>query len=286
MGRSEREGLFSPSALGLGVVTAELAQSIGGHLGAGSARGLLLFGFWQAAALAAGALLFSTAARRLGLFAGRGLVPRLTGAALFAWFAAELGRTVWIAQGVCREQFGSNALIGVLPLLLLGAWQLEHGAIDRAARGLWWLLIAGAAACLIGLWGQLHWQRLFAAGALPVWQEGAPQTTLYPEYFAIALLCDERRQRGAAALPFWGYGVKAGYALLAELVLGRLIGPDYTGLELLRAWTLGYFSRLDALLLLVWLTGALWRVCMLVCVLRILWRHCIAPPAPGRLRRE
>ena len=75
-----------------------------------------------------------------------------------------------------------------------------------------------------------------------------------------------------ALLPFWPFAAQAGYALALELVLGRLAGHDYTGVELLRAWALGYFSRLDALLLLVWLAAALWRICLLAGVLRALWR--------------
>ena len=55
-------------------------------------------------------------------------------------------------------------------------------------------------------------------------------------------------------------------------MLGRPDSPAYAGLELLRAWAMGYFSRLDAFLLLVWLAAALWRLCLLAFVLRRLAR--------------
>ena len=65
------------------------------------------------------------------------------------------------------------------------------------------------------------------------------------------------------------------------LVLGRPDSPAYAGLELLRAWAMGYFSRLDAFLLLVWLAAALWRLCLLAFVLRRLawlngWKTALA----------
>ena len=50
----------------------------------------------------------------------------------------------------------------------------------------------------------------------------------------------------------------------------RKIGAAYCLAAMTAA--LGYFSRLDALLLLVWLAAALWRICLLAGVLRALWR--------------
>ena len=86
----------------------------------------------------------------------------------------------------------------------------------------------------------------------------------------------------AALLPFWVWAVQAGYAFVLALVLGRPQADGYTGLELLRAWAMGYFSRLDAFLLLVWLAAALWRLCLLAFVLRRLARLNGGQKAPAQ----
>ena len=101
---------------------------------------------------------------------------------------------------------------------------------------------------------------------------GWPPLRLCPEYFALPLLCTERDVSRGAVLPFGVCAVQGGYALVLTLVLGRPEGAGYAGLELLRAWAMGYFSRLDAFLLLVWLAAALWRLCLLAFVLRRLAR--------------
>mgnify|MGYP000134563555 CR=1 FL=1 len=44
-------------------------------------------------------------------------------------------------------------------------------------------------------------------------------------------------------------------------------------LELLRAWSGGSFSRMDALLLLLWLLCAVYRVAMLCAAVRLLWQQ-------------
>ena len=116
---------------------------------------------------------------------------------------------------------------------------------------------------------------LFTAEGAPVWGGRWPPIPIYPEYFALPLLCQKKKAHQGIFLPFWSYGVQAGYALVLDLVLGRAVSSDYQGLELPRAWALGYFSRLDALLLLLWLTAALWRICLLAYLLRALWPTCI-----------
>ena len=45
------------------------------------------------------------------------------------------------------------------------------------------------------------------------------------------------------------------------------------GLELLRAWSGGSFSRMDALLLLLWLLCAVYRAAMLCAAIRLLWQQ-------------
>lgn len=44
-------------------------------------------------------------------------------------------------------------------------------------------------------------------------------------------------------------------------------------LELLRAWSGGSFSRMDALLLLLWLLCAVYRAAMLCAAIRLLWQQ-------------
>lgn len=271
--QQEQDRGFSLSALGLGLVTASLAECFYSSAGAYGARSILLLGFLNTAGLAAAAGLFAALAEKFDLFSGQGFLPKLAGWGFFAWLALETGRTIAAAQIVCREHFGSNALIAVLPVLLLVSWQMNGSALDRSARAIWWLLAAGILACLAGLWDQMHWHRLFGAEDPSLWADGWPKILLYPEYFALPLLCQGKKVRRGALLPFWSYAVQAGYAFVLELVLGQSAGPDYSGLELLRAWALGYFSRLDALLLLLWLAAALWRICLLAFVLRTLWQR-------------
>ncbi len=271
--QQEQDRGFSLSALGLGLVTATLAERLYCAAGSFGARSIRLLGLLSTAGLAAAAGLFAVLAEKFNLFSGQGFLPRLAGWGFFAWFALETGRTIAAAQIVCREHFGSNALIAVLPVLLLVSWQMNGSALDRSARAIWWLLAAGILACLAGLWDQMHWHRLFGADDPSLWADGWPKVLIYPEYFALPLLCQGKKVCRGALLPFWSYAVQAGYAFVLELVLGQAAGPDYSGLELLRAWALGYFSRLDALLLLLWLAAALWRICLLAFVLRTLWQR-------------
>lgn len=270
--QQEKDGFFSLPALGLSLVTASLAQSFYTPAGTGTARSILLFGLIHAVLLTMAAGLFCVLSERFALFSGQGFLPRLAGWGFWLWFGWELIRTVAAAQTVCREHFGSNALIAVLPLLLLASRQMAADALDRSARAIWWLLAAGVVVCLAGVWDQMHWQRLFVAGQPSLQMDSWPQLYLYPEVFALPLLCTGRNTRRGAVLPFWSYAAQAGYGLVLELVLGRTAGPDYLGVELLRAWALGYFSRLDALLLLLWLAAALWRICLLFFALRKLWQ--------------
>ena len=272
---------FSPAAVALGLTAAALAESFYGPAGVCPPRSAAPLGLAGAAALSLAAWLFGFWAALAGLFSGRGPLPRAAGWLFFGWFALEFARPAAAAQTVCREEFGSNALIAVLPLLLLVTWRMDAGALDRSSRALWWLLGVGAAICLFGLADQMRWQRLFEAGGGVA---GWPPVRVFPEYFALPLLCTEQdvRRSRAALLPFWVWAVQAGYAFVLALVLGRPQADGYTGLELLRAWAMGYFSRLDAFLLLVWLAAALWRLCLLAFVLRRLARLNGGQKAPAQ----
>lgn len=271
----DNKGAFSLSALGLGLVTATLSACFYSPAGEYTARSTILLGLISTLGLVIGSVCFYLLATKCQLFSGKGFLSRLWSWIFLGWFGTELVRTASTAQTVCRENFNSNGLIAVLPLLLLVSWEMKASALDRSARAIWWLLAAGALVCLAGIGNQMHWQRLFTAEGTLVWSDGWPPVPIYPEYFALPLLCQQRKVRQGFLLPFWSYGVQAGYALVLQLVLGRAAGSGYQGLELLRAWAMGYFSRLDALLLLLWLTAALWRICLLAYLLRTLWPACI-----------
>lgn len=113
-----------------------------------------------------------------------------------------------------------------------------------------------------GLARQMHWAGLFA--------QAAPQSTaftvpVYAEYFAVPLLCGREERRGVC-LPILTALVQTAATLGMALVFGR----TYPARELLRAWSTGTFSRLDAALLLVWLTCAIFRIGVLCTTIRML----------------
>lgn len=113
-----------------------------------------------------------------------------------------------------------------------------------------------------GLSRQMHWAGLFA--------QAAPQSTaftvpVYAEYFAVPLLCGREERRGVC-LPILTALVQTAATLGMALVFGR----TYPARELLRAWSTGTFSRLDAALLLVWLTCAIFRIGVLCTAVRML----------------
>ena len=67
-----------------------------------------------------------------------------------------------------------------------------------------------------------------------------------------------------------GAAVQAAALLGGALLFG---GGAYPRLELLRAWSGGSFSRMDALLLLLWLLCAVYRAAMLCATIRLLWQQ-------------
>ena len=88
---------------------------------------------------------------------------------------------------------------------------------------------------------------------------------VYAEYFAVPLLCGREERRGVC-LPILTALVQTAATLGMALVFGR----TYPARELLRAWSTGTFSRLDAALLLVWLTCAIFRIGVLCTAIRML----------------
>lgn len=265
---------FTISAISLGLTASALYQCFiqtGMEL---SARAFLLLGLPGTLFLTACSALAALLARRSRLFAHTGGAAWGLDLLFFVWFGAELFRTVGQAQSVCRQQFSSGALLGILPLLLIASWGMSRTACNRAARMLWWLVAVGFVIGLVGLGGQMHWQRLSQE---PL-QGQAPALFLYPEYFALPLLAGQAPQKRAALLPCWVFGVQALFALGMELIFGSQRHAAYTGFEALRVWGVGIFSRLDALLLLLWLAAVLYRICFLFVVLRLLWGRLAAPP--------
>ena len=199
--------------------------------------------------------------------------PRWTANSLIVllqlWLAVELGQTFLTALHVCREGFSSLALLGFLPLLLWTGWRMPAPAWNAPAQVLWWFVAGGAAVCLLGLTGQMHWAGLLARTGT---QHTAFTVPVYAEYFAVPLLCG-RGQRHGACLPLLTALVQTTAALSMALLFGRA----YPVQELLRAWSVGAFSRLDAALLLMWLTCAIFRIGMLCTAIRQLGQRYALP---------
>ena len=226
----EQTGSFR-AAVPLSVLTAVLGQCITSG-SAMPARLLLLQGFPMALGIGLLSSCLMPAEGEEGLRSETGIRPRLLCLLLSVWFGAELWETLWQAQQVCREQFSSMAVLGVLPLLLWAGWQLKPDVFSRSAGVLWWALALAGLACA--------WPLLFGKRG-----------------------CTGRR---CFRLPFLTLAGLFGFALGRELLFGS--GRPLPGDELLRAGTLGRVSRLDAAFLLVWLAAALFRGCFLVRVLR------------------
>ena len=106
----------------------------------------------------------------------------------------------------------------------------------------------------------MHWAGLLAQAETPHPVFTVP---VYAEYFAVPLLCG-RGQHHGACLPLLTALVQTAAALGMALLFGR----EYPVQELLRAWSVGAFSRLDAALLLVWLTCAIFRMGVLCTAIR------------------
>ena len=246
---------FPPAALTLSGVTAALADGIPQGV---PVRRALWLGAFSAVCLC---ILSALAAAAL-----QGKTPSLAvRLALTAGVSMELVHTLAQAQGLCVAEFSSMALLGFLPLLLWAGWSIRPASWNASARVLWWFAAVGGVVCLLGLAGQLHWYRLF----IPAQPTGTNwNVPVYAEYFAGALLCGARSARRTALLPLWGFAVQAAALLGGALLFGSGVYPR---LELLRAWSGGSFSRMDALLLLLWLLCAVYRAAMLCAAIRLLW---------------
>lgn len=171
------------------------------------------------------------------------------------WLCAELFQTVWAAQQLCLQAFSSMAVIGLLPLLLWAGFCILPERWEAPGRVLWWLLILCGAVFLAGVAGQFRWERLALTQT-----DSSVQTLLYAEFFLLPMLCKNTSPKAGFFLPVFSCGVRAGIVLLFVLLFS---GRGYPAQELLRAWSLGAFSRMDTLLALLWLTCAVLRICFL-----------------------
>ena len=248
---------FTPAALTLSVVTAALADGIPQGVPLRQALGM---GVVCTACLCVLSTLAAAALR------GKVASPAVR-LALSAGLFIELVYTIVQAQGLCAAEFSSMALLGFLPLLLLAGWCIRPASWNASARVLWWFVAVGSVVCLLGLAGQLHWYRLY----IPVQPTATGWSiSVYAEYFAGAVLCNGWSVRRTIWLPAWSFAVQAAALLGTALLFG---GNAYPRLELLRAWSGGSFSRMDALLLLFWLLCAVYRVAMLCAAIRLLWQQ-------------
>lgn len=248
---------FTPAALTLSVVTAALADAI--PQGVPVRRALWLGGASTVCLCILSALAAAALQGKTPSFAVR--------LALTAGLFMELLHTLVQAQGLCVAEFSSMALLGFLPLLLWAGWRIRPASWNASARVLWWFAAVGSVVCLLGLAGQLHWYRLFTPAQPTGTNWSVP---VYAEYFAGALLCGAQSARRTVLLPLWGFAVQAAALLGGALLFGS---GTYPRLELLRAWSSGSFSRMDALLLLLWLLCAVYRAAILCAAMRLLWQQ-------------
>lgn len=262
MQKTQMKQGFSLSAAALSVVTAALEEGVQTGI---SVRGMIVYGAVQAALLTFLSVILSACWQKMG--------PAARQVWLFAasvWLLAELCGTAVQAQSICRQEFHSMALVGLLPLLLLAGWKIPPSGWDAPARVLWWLVGLGVLVGLAGTAGQMHWAHLLTVDAVQLarW----PRVPLYAEYLVWPAVCPEAGPRRAAGLPWLAFLVQASLAGGMCLVFGA---ADYPEQELLRAWSMGVFSRMDALLLLIWLTCAVFRIGFLCAAARMLWQQAL-----------
>ena len=130
MQNAQTEKGFSLSAVALSVLTAALAE---GTQAGVSVRGMVVYGAAQAALLTLLSAVLYACWQKAGHAAQQ--------AWLFAagiWLLAQLCDTALQAQTVCRQEFRSMALVGLLPLLLWAGWKIAPDGWNAPARVLWW----------------------------------------------------------------------------------------------------------------------------------------------------
>ncbi len=260
---------FSAKVITLSCAAALLTEQIQGtQENVFSARAFFLGGF----PLAVGLVIVPAVIANSGFFSEETLCSRFARAAFLLWFVVELGNAVLDTQAVCWEQFSSMAVLGVLPLLLMAGWTLSPDVFSRTAKILWVFLVIGMVICIAGLHGQFRWENLLEMESEPLRLTHSVSVPLYAEYFVPQLFPQKTTAMQSShkidLLPLDMFLIEGGYRLGIELLFGS--AENYSGVELLRAWTLGMFSRLDSLFLLVWLAATLFRICFLTRVIRMM----------------
>lgn len=256
-----KQACFSEKTLFLNVSAAVSARFILQSSGQVSARVLILQGFPMALGLTAISTLLAQAEQNTDAFSGNSFRPKLLCGGFVLWFVWELAETLQQAQTICWMQFSSMAVLGLLPLLLWAGWKLEPGVLARSVPVLGWTAALAALVWLGALRGQLHWENLMRSTTSSV-----PTMPLYAECFVLPFLCKREDVCRGIWLPFKAFCVMAALAFGAEF----LFGPG--GIP---AGVIGSLTHVDAVVLLVWLALALFRVCVLVQVVRqLLCRIC------------
>ena len=175
---------------------------------------------------------------------------------------------------VCRTQYGAGMLWLLPAVLLLLGLRPDGGTLCRAAAAV--LLLGGVTAVLFfcGILPQMDWRRLcFAAPrARQVGAAALQSVPFAPELLAMAV--HPPREKHWAAVPLGAAALPLLLSAAAELVFGWDEAEGvYPAAETLRAWGLGLFSRADALVVLLWLVLAFYRLLLL----RAVWAEAIAP---------
>lgn len=246
---------ISGAAWSLSVLTAVLGQCFLSGSGGVSARQMLLQGLPMAGALVLVSALITAAETEHAAFSGSGMRSRLVCLLAAVWFGAELVETFLQAQKISWEQFSSMAVIGVLPLLLWAGEKLEPAVFSRSAGILRWALVLAALVWCFGLRGQFHWENVVRDTAA----DGPFRFPLYAEFFLFPLVPGGRADPKPRFLPVQVLLGKAAFAFAMEALLGT------AG----RNWDIaGSISRLDAVVLLVWLACAMFRICLLGSILK------------------
>lgn len=190
--------------------------------------------------------------------------------AILLWLCAELVQIFMRAVSLCQSEFSSMALIGVAPFLFWAGWKLPLDRWNIPAKVLFWITILVGVIFLLGVAEQLRWERLFEFDKSG---EADWLTPIYAEYFFLPIISEPKQESlpksRIARLPWAVFITQCATALVFQLLFGQ---NDRSALEALRVWSWGSFSRMDSALLLVWLTCALLRICILCGMIHIVWK--------------
>lgn len=247
---------LSYRSVALSIVTATLSQ---GSVTMGTVE------IWFGLLMSAGICVVSWLCSLYGRYQAEGKgTNRLLCFAFVLCYCAETLQTARLAHTVCQQEFSSMALLGFLPILLWLGWSRDAYQWNIMANILWCFMLFGGMIFLVGVASQLRWERLVLQPtqySMNHWK-----LPLYAEYF-LPLLDKKTMDHGQPlfTLPLWSFTVQVGMAVVFALLFGS---RDYPSLEILRVWSIGAFSRMDALLLLIWLTCAFYRICVLCSLIR------------------